>query len=95
MAAEPGTRPTDPAVTLTLGHEQLVIQQRYQTVSILNDFLIAGWFLIGSVLFLYPAWERWGVWLFVIGSAQFMVRPMIRLAHRIHLRQIPSGNWDM
>ncbi|WP_455380435.1 YrhK family protein [Acidihalobacter prosperus] len=92
-------------VTFTIGHEQLVIHRRYETASIFNDFLIAIWFLFGSVLFLYPQWADFGTWLFVIGSAQFMIRPMIRLAHHIYLRRIPrnnnsnshwaSRNWEM
>ena len=87
--------PDDALVTLTLGPEQLVIRRRYETVSILNDFLVAAWFLVGSVLFLYPSLERAGIWLFVVGSAQFMARPTIRLAHRIHLKRLPASHWDM
>ncbi|MCS4504474.1 hypothetical protein KBTX_02495 [wastewater metagenome] len=83
------------AMTLTLGPEQLVIRRRYEAASIFNDFLVAGWFLVGSILFLYPDWEPVGVWLFIIGSAQFMLRPTLRLAHRIHLRHVPPSRWEM
>ena len=38
-------------VTFQLGHEELVIRQRYETLSIANDFLMALWFLVGSILF--------------------------------------------
>jgi len=93
--AESAASPDRPTVTLTLGAEQLVIRRRYETLSILNDFLVAAWFLVGSVLFLYPSLERAGIWLFVIGSAQFMVRPALRLAHRIHLQRVPESRWDM
>lgn len=82
-------------VTLTLGREQLVIHQRYETASIFNDFLIAIWFLIGSILFLYPSLTHIGTWLFILGSAQFLARPMIRLAHHVYLRRVPHGGWDM
>lgn len=82
-------------LTIRMGRDELVIRQRYQTISILNDFLIGIWFLIGSIAFFWPAWEHTGVWLFVLGSAQLIVRPTIRLAHRIHLRQIPPGRWEL
>lgn len=33
-----------------------------------------------------------GTWLFVIGSAQMMVRPVIRIAHKIHVGEIETRN---
>lgn len=82
------------SLTFRLGREQLVIQQRYQTASIANDFLIAIWFLVGSIFFLFPALQQPAAWLFVIGSFQFIVRPTIRLARHIHLRHLPESSWD-
>lgn len=85
----------DEALTIRLGHEELVIRRRYETLSILNDVLIGVWFTVGSVAFLYPGWREAGTWLFILGSAQLLVRPAIRLAHRIHLRRVPTGPWDL
>jgi len=82
-------------VTIYLGHEELMIRRRYETMSILNDLLIGIWFLVGSVAFFFPEWKEAGIWLFVLGSAQLIVRPMIRLAHRIHLRHVPAGRWEL
>lgn len=82
------------SITITLGHEQLQIRDRYETASIFNDFLIALWFLVGSVFFLFPSLQEAGTWLLVIGSFQFLVRPTIRLAHRLHLRRIPESRWE-
>ncbi len=82
-------------VVLTLGHEELVIRRRYETLSILNDFMIAGWFLVGSICFLFPPLKEVGAWLFILGSAQFMARPSIRLAHRFQLQRLPASRWDM
>jgi len=82
-------------LALRLGHEELSIRKRYETLSIINDFFIAIWFLLGSVLFLFPAWEYTAVWLFIVGSAQFLIRPTLRLAHQFHLRRIPESRWDM
>lgn len=84
----------DNPLTLQLGHEELVIRKRYETLSIANDFLIAIWFLVGSILFLYPSLARPAAWLFIIGSFQFLVRPSLRLISHIHLKRIPASQWD-
>ncbi|MFC3282130.1 YrhK family protein [Litchfieldella rifensis] len=47
----PDTRVDNP-LTLHVGREELIIRRRYETLSIINDFLIAIWFLVGSILFL-------------------------------------------
>lgn len=88
------TTDTGDAMVLGLGPERLVIDRRYEVLSILNDFLIGIWFLVGSWLFFYPALESTGIWLFVIGSLQFLVRPVIRLARHVHVQRATSPNWD-
>lgn len=87
--------PETGTVTIALGREELIIRRRYETLSIVNDFLIALWFLVGSILFLWPATETAAVWLFILGSAQFLARPALRLGHRIQLRRTPASRWDM
>jgi len=84
----------DSPLTFTIGHEQLQIRRRYEVLSILNDFLIAIWFLIGSILFLYPVYEKTAIWLFIIGSFQFLLRPTLRLASHVHLQRIPESEWQ-
>ncbi|HET7306320.1 MAG TPA: YrhK family protein [Gammaproteobacteria bacterium] len=81
-------------LTVTFGHEELVIHHRYEVLSILNDFCIAVWFLVGSIFFLFPAFGGTAAWLFVIGSAQFLARPVIRLLRNIRLKQIPESQWE-
>ncbi|BCJ38153.1 hypothetical protein Athai_56560 [Actinocatenispora thailandica] len=78
---------TSPLV-LHVGREELIIRQRYEVVSILNDILVGGWFLVGSVLFFFPARNNLAIWLFVIGSIEMLIRPLIRLARRIHLQRL-------
>ncbi|WP_286222475.1 YrhK family protein [Marinobacter apostichopi] len=85
---------TDSPLVLKFGHEELIIRRRYEVISVVNDFFIAIWFLVGSVLFLFPEDEKTAIWLFIIGSFQFLVRPTIRLASHIHVKRIPSSNWE-
>tara|TARA_B100001179_G_scaffold215432_1_gene185634 strand:- start:226 stop:501 length:276 start_codon:yes stop_codon:yes gene_type:complete len=84
----------DEPLTLKLGREELVIRQRYEVLSILNDFLIAIWFLVGSILFLFPEYEKLAIWLFIVGSFQFLVRPTLRLASHLHLQRLPESQWE-
>ncbi len=70
-----------------IGHDELVIRQRYEVVSILNDILIGLWFVIGSFFFLSESLAYAGTWLFVLGSIQMLIRPTIRLSRRVHLRR--------
>lgn len=83
----------DRPLTFKFGHEELIIRRRYEVISIINDFFIAIWFLLGSILFLYPEYEKAAIWMFIIGSFQFLVRPTIRLIRHIHLERIPASNW--
>ncbi|QGM81459.1 YrhK family protein [Otariodibacter oris] len=76
-----------PPLILHFGSEALIIHQRYETLSIVNDFLIGLIFLIGSIMFFYPDLTKIGVWLFVIGSIQMLIRPIIRFSHRVHLQK--------
>ena len=75
-------------LTFTIGHEELVIRQRWEVVSIINDILIAVWFIIGSILFFHESTTVAGTWLFLLGSIELLIRPMIRLARRGHLTRI-------
>lgn len=74
-----------------IGHEELVIRKRYEVASIVNDILIAVWFTIGSVFFFFESLTFAGTVLFVMGSIQLLIRPVIRLRRLVHLRKIGSA----
>ncbi len=79
---------TDQDLELRWGRDEIVIRNRYETLSIGNDVLIALWFVAGSVLFFWEATTRAATWMFLLGSIEFLARPMIRLARRVHLRKL-------
>ena len=72
---------------IPLGPEVLVIRDRYETLSIANDVLIGIWFVVGSILFFSEATTEVATALFVVGSVQMLIRPVIRLSRRLHLRR--------
>ena len=90
---------TDPSLRVSVGRDQVVIDNRYETASIVNDVLIALFFTVGSVLFFFEATQLAGTWLFLLGSLDFLARPVIRLTRRTHLRRlsqqsVASGDYD-
>jgi len=85
-------QPDAAATVIHIGHEEIVIRQRYEVLSIVNDLLIGIWFLIGSVFFFFDSLVDAGTWLFVVGSVEMLIRPSIRFARRVHLKRFhPEG----
>lgn len=78
-------------LTLHVGPEELRIRGVYETVSIVNDIMVALWFVIGSILFFSEATTTVGTWFFLVGSVQLLIRPVIRLTRRVHLGRIAPG----
>nr|WP_187361657.1 YrhK family protein [Phytoactinopolyspora mesophila] len=79
-------------MSIRIGHDELVIRQRYEAASIVNDILIAVWFIVGSIMFFSEAWTTVGTWCFLAGSIELLIRPLIRLSRQIHLRRIGAAH---
>jgi hypothetical protein len=79
------------SVTITLGNQEIVLRQRYELLSIVNDIGIFLFFTVGSIAFYWHELFNVGVTLFVIGSVQLGIRPMIRLFRRVQLRSLTKG----
>jgi hypothetical protein len=75
-------------LVLRVGRDELLVRRRYEVASIINDLLIGLWFAVGSILFFSPATSRAGTWLFLVGSLQLLIRPLIRLTRTLHLRRV-------
>ncbi|PYF96844.1 YrhK-like protein [Georgenia satyanarayanai] len=81
----------DPPLRLPIGpHEYLTINNRYETMSIANDVLIAVFFVAGSIMFFFESLQTMARVMFLLGSIDFLLRPAIRLARRTHLERIGS-----
>ncbi len=68
-----------------IGKKHIVIQRRYEALGAFNDLLIAAWFLIGSFFFLNESLIESGTWLFIVGSAQLIIKPLIKLLSLVHV----------
>ncbi|MCA1012301.1 YrhK family protein [Halobacillus halophilus] len=84
----------DQYVDIKMGEHDLFFKKSYEVLYTVNDFLLGLWFLIGSVCFYFEAAKTWGVSLFVLGSLQMLIRPTIRLVHRIHLKNIYRKEYE-
>ncbi|MGB5952106.1 MAG: YrhK family protein [Ornithinimicrobium sp.] len=73
---------------LHIGHDELVIRDRYEVLGILDDLLIAAFFIVGSILFFQADTATAGTWLFLLGSLMMLIRPLIALTRRVHLRRL-------
>lgn len=71
-----------------IGQDHIVIQRRYDALGAVNDLLIAIWFLIGSFFFLKESLTTDGTWLFILGSAQLLIKPLIKLISLIHVGRV-------
>lgn len=79
---------SDNELDFRIGKKEIIITQRYEFLNVLNDFIIAIWFLVGSFMFLSDKLVTDGTWLFIAGSAQMLIRPCISLAKLIHIQKI-------
>lgn len=84
----------DPNIKLSAGDHLIVIRNRYETLTIVNDFLIGLWFLVGSFLFLSESTKAAGTVCFIMGSVELLIRPTIRLARNLHIKQISPDKND-
>lgn len=87
-------RQKDPPLRIDVGHDEIVISNRYESLSIVNDILIGIFFFVGSVLFYFKPLEFWAITFFVLGSIDFLLRPIIRLARRFHLKRLGKRSGD-
>ena len=59
----------------------------YELVYTGVDFLAAGLFVVGSVMFFFKDWQIPGTWCFLLGSICFALKPTIRLVRELRLAE--------
>ncbi|MDX5359843.1 MAG: YrhK family protein [Alphaproteobacteria bacterium] len=64
------------------------VETAYSLLRLLADFLAATLFLAGSIAFLWPDWQRFAIWCFIVGSVFFFLKPAARLASYAHASSI-------
>lgn len=79
-------------IDVDIGRYEVIIGRRYGFFYTVNDILIAVWFIIGSIFFFWDSTQEVGTWLFLIGSVELLIRPLIRIARNSHLKRITTSN---
>lgn len=75
-------------IDIDFEHKKVAIHERYEWLHIINDLMLGIWFVTGSIMFFYGSLTYWGTWLFVAGSAQMLIGPVLKIAHKLHLRRL-------
>jgi len=71
---------------------RVTIHHRYEWLQIISDLLLGIWFLVGSIFFFFTDLMKAGTWLFVLGSTQMLIGPILRVAQKVHTKKIESKN---
>ncbi|WP_164669483.1 YrhK family protein [Virgibacillus doumboii] len=72
-------------VDIHVGTFELTFNKKYRFIALLNDIILGILFLVGSVFFLFESLKTAGAVLFIIGSAQLLARPIIKIMHAFKL----------
>ncbi|MFD1064836.1 YrhK family protein [Oceanobacillus locisalsi] len=73
---------------LHLNRVELRVTSIYKLLYQINDLVLGLIFLIGSFLFFSEDTTFAGTILFVIGSIQMLIRPIISITHDFHLSKV-------
>ncbi|MCM3073621.1 YrhK family protein [Staphylococcus equorum] len=63
----------------------------YKLLYQINDIMLALFFIIGSFLFFSESTTFYGTVLFVIGSFELLIRPIITITRDIHIYKIKQN----
>lgn len=72
---------------IQIGKFEVFFMKKYKLLSIANDIGLGIWFTVGSILFLFHTTQTAGTILFILGSAQLLGRPILKLMHAFFVRK--------
>ncbi|VDG99003.1 Uncharacterised protein [Lysinibacillus sphaericus] len=78
---------TQQDVEVKFGKYTVFFNKNYQYIFIVNELLLGIEFIVGSVFFLYEPLKTAGIVLFILGSAQLFIRPVLKILHAISLKK--------
>lgn len=74
-------------VELRVGKYGVFFNRNYRLIAITNEIMLGIWFVVGSFLFLSEETKTAGTILFIIGSAQLLIRPILKIIHAVTLKR--------
>lgn len=88
----PKIKEKEDSYDIEMGKFQIFFIKRYELLSTINDLTLGLWFLLGSIFFLFDATQTAGAYMFVLGSAQLMGRPILKLMRAFYIKKNPDEN---
>ncbi|MFD2759846.1 YrhK family protein [Lentibacillus juripiscarius] len=73
---------------IQIGTYEVSFNKKYRFLTLLNDIVLGIFFLVGSAFFLWEPLKTAGIILFIIGSAQLLARPIIKIIHAFYFSRI-------
>ena len=73
-----------------VGKHILFFNKNYQYIFILNELLLGIEFTVASIFFLFSSTKTAGIIIFIIGSVQLLIRPILKILHAVSLRRISN-----
>lgn len=77
--------PEDKDIIVKVGNLRIYFQNYYMIISLVNDVLLGGLFLIGSVATLLNAAEWIRQWSYLIGALLMLMRPILKILRNIFI----------
>lgn len=69
-----------------VGKHIVFFNKNYQYIFIVNELLLGMEFVVGSVFFFFESLKTAGIILFIIGSTQLFIRPVLKIVHAVSLK---------
>ncbi|AMB98570.1 hypothetical protein AWM75_00540 [Aerococcus urinaehominis] len=76
---------TEQDIIMKIGPLRLYFQNTYTIISLVNDIITGALYFIGSICNFVGAPAIYGNSLYLIGGFSFVMRPIIKLIHNIHI----------
>ncbi|ARD49574.1 YrhK family protein [Sporosarcina sp. P33] len=77
-----------------LGKHVVFFNKNYRYIFIINELVLGIIFIVGSVFFFFETLKTAGIILFIVGSAQLFIRPVLKILHATTLRKISQSSQE-
>lgn len=75
----------DEDVELKAGRLRIYFQNRYNLISLINDFLVGIMYILGSLLPMMGFPSQYGTYLYLAGGVFLTMRPVLKILHNIYV----------
>lgn len=74
-----------------VGKHILFFNKNYKYIFIINEVLLGIEFTVASIFFLFSSLKTAGIIIFIVGSVQLLIRPILKILHAVSLRRISNN----